>query len=179
MSVIDKNRKLPVTTLIRALGLGTDEQIRQFFGDSEPKINASLEKDITHSTEEGLLEVYRQAAPRRAPDGGELPQPPELRCSLTRAATTWLGFGPLQDEQQARRWPAALPGYKAAEDVIAPLTGELLVAKGEKINTAKANEIDAAGVTRVVVLVERKGEESIARDRDLQRLRGRAALLQL
>ena len=53
-----------------------------------------------------------------------------------------------------------IAGYKAAEDVIAPLTGELLVAKGEKINTAKANEIDAAGVTRVVVLVERKGEES-------------------
>ena len=47
---IDKNRKLPVTTLIRALGLSTDEQIKQFFGDSEPKINASLEKDITHNT---------------------------------------------------------------------------------------------------------------------------------
>ena len=54
-----------------------------------------------------------------------------------------------------------IAGYKAAEDIIAPLTGELLAAKGEKINTAKANEIDAAGVTRVVVLVERKGEESI------------------
>ncbi len=51
-----------------------------------------------------------------------------------------------------------IAGYKAAEDIIAPLTGELLVAKGEKINTTKANEIDAAGVTRVVVLVERKGK---------------------
>ena len=51
---IDKNRKLPVTTFLRALGLGTDEQIRQYFGDSEPKINATLEKDITHSTEEAL-----------------------------------------------------------------------------------------------------------------------------
>ena len=48
---IDKNRKLPVTTLVRALGLSTDEQIRQFFGDSEPKINATLEKEITHTTE--------------------------------------------------------------------------------------------------------------------------------
>ena len=64
---IDKNRKLPVTTLIRALGLGTDEQIRQFFGNSEPKINASLEKDITHSTEEGLLEVYRKLRPGEPP----------------------------------------------------------------------------------------------------------------
>ena len=64
---IDKNRKLPVTTLIRALGLSTDEQIKQFFGDSEPKINASLEKDITHNTEEGLLEVYRKLRPGEPP----------------------------------------------------------------------------------------------------------------
>ena len=53
-----------------------------------------------------------------------------------------------------------IAGYKAAEDIIAPLTGELLAAKGEKINLAKANEIDAAGVTRVTVLVERKGQEA-------------------
>ncbi len=64
---IDKNRKLPVTTLIRALGLSTDEQIKQFFGDSEPKINASLEKDITHNTKEGLLEVYRKLRPGEPP----------------------------------------------------------------------------------------------------------------
>ena len=64
---IDKNRKLPVTTLLRALGLSTDEQIKQFFGDSEPKINASLEKDITHNTEEGLLEVYRKLRPGEPP----------------------------------------------------------------------------------------------------------------
>ena len=53
-----------------------------------------------------------------------------------------------------------IAGYKAAEDIIAPLTGELLAAKGEKINLAKANEIDAAGVTRVTVLVEKKGQEA-------------------
>ena len=64
---IDKNRKLPVTTFLRALGLGTDEQIRQYFGDSEPKINATLEKDITHSTEEALLECYRKLRPGEPP----------------------------------------------------------------------------------------------------------------
>ena len=52
-----------------------------------------------------------------------------------------------------------IAGYKAAEDIIAPLTGELLAAKGEKINMAKAEEIDNAGVTRVTILVEKKGEE--------------------
>ncbi len=54
-----------------------------------------------------------------------------------------------------------IAGYKAAEDIIAPLTGELLAAKGEKINMAKAEEIDNAGVTRVTILVEKKGEEPV------------------
>lgn len=87
---IDKNRKLPVTTLLRALGLSTDEQIKQFFGDSEPKINASLEKDITHNTEEGLLEVYRKLRPGEPPNGRELPRPSEQPVLRPCAATTWL-----------------------------------------------------------------------------------------
>ena len=155
---IDKNRKLPVTTLLRALGLSTDEQIKQFFGDSEPKINASLEKDITHNTEEGLLEVYRKLRP------GE---PPTVESS--RAHLDALFFDPRRyDLARFGRYKMnnklalarRIAGYKAAEDIIAPLTGELLAAKGEKINLAKANEIDAAGVTRVTVLVERKGQEA-------------------
>ncbi|WP_307999142.1 DNA-directed RNA polymerase subunit beta [uncultured Gemmiger sp.] len=155
---IDKNRKLPVTTLIRALGLSTDEQIKQFFGDSEPKINASLEKDITHNTEEGLLEVYRKLRP------GE---PPTVESS--RAHLDALFFDPRRyDLARFGRYKMnnklalarRIAGYKAAEDIIAPLTGELLAAKGEKINLAKANEIDAAGVTRVTVLVEKKGQEA-------------------
>ena len=156
---IDKNRKLPVTTLIRALGLSTDEQIKQFFGDSEPKINASLEKDITHNTEEGLLEVYRKLRP------GE---PPTVESS--RAHLDALFFDPRRyDLARFGRYKMnnklalarRIAGYKAAEDIIAPLTGELLAAKGEKINLAKANEIDAAGVTRVTVLVEKKGEDAV------------------
>ena len=155
---IDKNRKLPVTTLLRALGLSTDEQIKQFFGDSEPKINASLEKDITHNTEEGLLEVYRKLRP------GE---PPTVESSRSHLDALFFDprrydlarFGRYKMNNKlalARR----IAGYKAAEDIIAPLTGELLAAKGEKINLAKANEIDAAGVTRVTVLVEKKGQEA-------------------
>ena len=155
---IDKNRKLPVTTLIRALGLSSDEQIKQFFGDSEPKINASLEKDITHNTEEALLEVYRKLRP------GE---PPTVESSRAHLDSLFFDarrydlarFGRYKMNNKlalARR----IAGYKAAEDIIAPLTGELLVAQGEKINLEKANEIDAAGVTRVLILVEKKGEEA-------------------
>ena len=154
---IDKNRKLPVTTLLRALGLSTDEQIKQFFGDSEPKINASLEKDITHNTEEGLLEVYRKLRP------GEPPTVENSRAHLNnlffdprRYDLARFGRYKMNNKLSLTR---RIAGYRAAEDIIAPLTGELLAAKGEKINMAKAEEIDNAGVTRVTILVEKKGEE--------------------
>ena len=154
---IDKNRKLPVTTLLRALGLSTDEQIKQFFGDSEPKINASLEKDITHNTEEGLLEVYRKLRP------GEPPTVENSRAHLNnlffdprRYDLARFGRYKMNNKLSLTR---RIAGYKAGEDIIAPLTGELLAAKGEKINMAKAEEIDNAGVTRVTILVEKKGEE--------------------
>ena len=153
---IDKNRKLPVTTFIRALGLSSDGQILEFFGD-DPRIVATIEKDSTNNTEEALLEVYRKLRP------GE---PPTVESSLTHLNN--LFFDPRRyDLSRFGRYKMnnklsltrRIAGYKAAEDIIAPLTGELLAAKGEKINMAKAEEIDAAGVTRVVILVEHKGEE--------------------
>ena len=156
---IDKNRKLPVTTFLRALGLGTDEQIRQYFGDSEPKINATLEKDITHSTEEALLECYRKLRP------GE---PPTVESS--RSHINLLFFDPRRyDLARCGRFKMnnklclsrRIAGYKTAEDIIAPLTGELLAAKGERISHEKAVEIDNAGVSRVTVIVERKGQDPI------------------
>src|SRR5699024_8654379 len=63
---IDKNRKLPVTTFIRALGLSSDGQILEFFGD-DPRIVATIEKDSTNNTEEALLEVYRKLRPGEPP----------------------------------------------------------------------------------------------------------------
>ena len=156
---IDKNRKLPVTTFLRALGLGSDDQIRQFFGETEPKIVATLEKDITHNTEEGLLECYRKLRP------GE---PPTVENSRSHINALFFDprrydlarFGRFKMNNKlalARR----IAGYKAAADVVAPLTGELLVARGEKISREKAREIDAAGVSRVTVMVERKNEEAV------------------
>ena len=66
---IDKNRKIPVTVLIRALGLGEDQKIRDFFGDDE-RIEATLAKDPTKSEEEGLLETYRKLRPGEPPHSG-------------------------------------------------------------------------------------------------------------
>ena len=155
---IDKNRKLTrYRILFKCPCLSTDEQIKQFFGDSEPKINASLEKDITHNTEEGLLEVYRKLRP------GEPPTVENSRAHLNnlffdprRYDLARFGRYKMNNKHSLTR---RIAGYRAAEDIIAPLTGELLAAKGEKINMAKAEEIDNAGVTRVTILVEKKGEE--------------------
>ena len=151
---IDKNRKLPVTTLLRALGLSTDEQIKQFFGDSEPKINASLEKDITHNTEEGLLEVYRKLRP------GE---PPTVESATSQINMLFFDprrydlsrFGRYKMNKKlslARR----ITGYIAAENVVAPLTGELLIEKDAKITRQLAEAADNAGVNVVVLNVEGK-----------------------
>mgnify|MGYP000254329905 CR=1 FL=1 len=63
---IDKNRKLPMTAFIRALGLGTDEEIKEYFGEDE-RILATIDKDTTHTMEEGLFEVYRKLRPSEPP----------------------------------------------------------------------------------------------------------------
>ncbi|MBR6551874.1 MAG: DNA-directed RNA polymerase subunit beta, partial [Clostridia bacterium] len=63
---IDKNRKLPITTFIRALGLSSNAEIREFFGDDD-RIEATLEKDTTQNTEEALLEVYKKLRPGEPP----------------------------------------------------------------------------------------------------------------
>ena len=153
---IDKNRKLPVTVLCRALGLSSNEDILNYFGEDE-RILATLEKDTTKNTEEGLLEVYRKLRP------GE---PPTVESATSQINMLFFDphrydlsrFGRYKMNKKlslARR----ITGHVAAENVVAPLTGELLAAKGEKINMAKAEEIDNAGVTRVTILVEKKGEE--------------------
>src|SRR5699024_8832761 len=147
---IDKNRKLPVTTFLRALGLGSDDQIRQFFGETEPKIVATLEKDITHNTEEGLLECYRKLRP------GE---PPTVENSRSHFNALFFDprrydlarFGRFKMNNKlalARR----IAGYKAAADVVAPLTGGLLVARRGKIRREYRREIDTAVVSGVYLV---------------------------
>ena len=63
---IDKNRKVPVTVFLRAMGLGTDEQITEFFGEDD-RLSATFAKDSTHTEEEGLLEIYRKLRPGEPP----------------------------------------------------------------------------------------------------------------
>ncbi|MBE6801883.1 MAG: DNA-directed RNA polymerase subunit beta [Ruminococcaceae bacterium] len=150
---IDKNRKLPITTFIRALGLSSNNDIREFFGDDD-RIEATLEKDTTKNTEEALLEVYRKLRP------GE---PPTLESAETHVNN--LFFDPHRyDISRVGRYKYnkklalvdRIEGGVSANDVFSPFTGELLVAAGEKITSELAEKIDRAGVKEVTLDVEGK-----------------------
>ncbi len=150
---IDKNRKLPITTFIRALGLSSNNDIREFFGDDD-RIEATLEKDTTKNTEEALLEVYRKLRP------GE---PPTLESAETHVNN--LFFDPHRyDISRVGRYKYnkklalvdRIEGGVSANDVFSPFTGELLVAAGEKITSELAETIDRAGVKEVTLDIEGK-----------------------
>ena len=150
---IDKNRKLPVTVLCRALGLSSNEDILNYFGEDE-RILATLEKDTTKNTEEGLLEVYRKLRP------GE---PPTVESATSQINMLFFDprrydlsrFGRYKMNKKlslARR----IMNHVAAENIVAPLTGELLIEKDAKITRQMAEAADAAGVNIVVLNVEGK-----------------------
>ena len=150
---IDKNRKLPVTTLVRALGLGTDAQILDYFGEDE-RILATLEKDVTKNEAEGLIECYKKLRPGEPPTVESAQNQIDMlffdprRYDLSK-------FGRYKMNRKlslARR----IEYFTAAENVIAPLTGEILIAAGEQITREKALEADKAGVSVVWLDVEGK-----------------------
>ena len=151
---IDKNRKIPVTVLMRALGLGSDQQILDYFGQ-DARVLATLAKDSTHNEEEGLLEIYRKLRP------GE---PPTVESAQTHLTNLFFDprrydlsrFGRYKMNKKlalARR----ITGQTAAREIIAPLTGELLVSAGEKISREAAEAAEKAGVS----LVYLRGEEDV------------------
>ena len=150
---VDRTRKVPITVLIRALGVGSNDEIRELFGD-EPKIEASFSKDVAENHQEGLLELYKKIRP------GE-PLSVESAESLINA----MFFDP-------RRYDLAKVGrYKfnkklmlrnrirhhiLAEDVIDTLTGEVLAKAGDKVTAEMADAIQNAAVPYVWIQTEEK-----------------------
>ncbi len=148
---IDKNRKIPITTLIRVLGYSTDNDIREFFGFDD-RIEATLEKDNTKNTEEALIEIYKKLRP------GE---PPTLSSAQSHIE------GMFFDE---RRYDLSrvgrykynkklaisdrIRGFKLAAPIINDLTGEIIAEEGEVITKARALEIEQAGAKVAYVSVE-------------------------
>ena len=148
---IDKNRKLPVTVLCRALGLSSNEDILNYFGEDE-RILATLEKDTTKNREEGLLEVYRKLRPGEPPTVESATSQIDMlffdprRYDLSR-------FGRYKMNKKlslARR----IMNHVAAENVVDPFTGEILVEADKKLDRKLAEQIDAAGVDLVVLKVD-------------------------
>ena len=150
---VDKNRKFPVTTLIRALGLGTDEQILDFFGNDELIIK-TIEKDPAKTMEEALVEVYKKLRPGEPPTVDGAQQHLEglffdtRRYDLSRVGrykyNKKLAIG------------ARICGHTLAQPVIDPLTGEILAEAGELVTREKAELIERRGVSVAYLAVDDK-----------------------
>ncbi len=145
---IDKNRKLPVTTFIRALGLGSDEQIIDYFGE-EPMILATIEKDSTKSREEALLEVYRKLRPGEPPTVETSEQHlHNLFFDARRYDISRVGRYKYNKKLALER---RIAGLTLAEPVADPLTGEVLFDAGVTVTRADAALMDKKGVREVLV----------------------------
>ena len=152
---IDKNRKIPITTLIRILGCSTNADIREFFGPDD-RIEATLEKDNTKNAEEALIEIYKKLRP------GE---PPTLSSAQTHIE------GMFFDE---RRYDLSrvgrykynkklaisdrIRGFRLAAPIVNDLTGEIIADEGELITKQRAFEIEQAGAKVAYVSVEGREE---------------------
>ncbi len=150
---VDRTRKVPITVLLRALGVGTNDEIRELFGD-EPKIEASFGKDTSENYQEGLLELYKKIRP------GE-----PLSVESAESLITAMFFDP-------RRYDLAKVGrYKfnkklafrnrirnhiLAEDVVDVTTGEILATAGTKVTMELADDIQNAAVPYVYIQTEEK-----------------------
>jgi DNA-directed RNA polymerase subunit beta len=150
---IDKNRKIPVTVFIRALGLGTDEEIREYFGDDE-RINATIEKDPCKNTEEALFEVYRKLRPS---------EPPTIESAQSHINGLFFDARRYDLSRVGRykynkklNLAGRITGKQLSRPIINPLTGELMAEKGEIISHDKAKTIDDAGVSIAYVNVNEK-----------------------
>ena len=145
---IDKNRKIPITCLIRALGVASDGQIKELFGD-DPLINATLERDTCKTREESLLEIYRKLRP------GE---PPTVESAESYLDALFFDARRYDVSKVCRYkfnkkmdiW-ARLSGHALAQPVTDPLTGEILAMPGEVLSRDKAREISARGVNEAVL----------------------------
>ena len=146
---IDKNRKLPITCLIRALGVSTDAQIKELFGE-DPMILATLEKDTCHTREESLLEIYRKLRP------GE---PPTVESSESYLDALFFDarrydvskVGRYKFNKKMDIW-SRLAGQTLAQPITDPMTGEILAMDGETLSREKAHMISDHGVNEAVIL---------------------------
>ncbi len=151
---IDKNRKIPLTTFIRAIGVSSDEEIFEMFGHDERLVQTINEKDGTKNNSDALIDVYKKPRPGA---------PPTVESALQNINNLFLA---------ARRYDLArfgrykfnkklgigsrLSGRVLSRPVVNPLTGEIMADEGDKLSFEKAMEIEQAGVYEAYLTVESK-----------------------
>ena len=149
---VDRNRKVPITVFLRSLGLGTNEQIKEVFGE-EPKILASIDKDTTENYQDGLLELYKKLRP------GE-----PLSVDSAENLLNGMFFDPKRyDLAKTGRYKFnkklhlknRIAGCRLAEDVVNPLTGEVYE-QGTVVTEDIATEIQNAAVPYVMIESEER-----------------------
>ena len=150
---IDRTRKLPVTVLLRAMGLGSNAEILDVFGE-DIRLLATFEKDTTESREEGLLEIYKRLRP------GE-----PLNVENAESLIMNMFFDPRRYDlakvgrnkfNKKLAISARIKGRTLAEPVADPRTGEIIANEGDAISADLAMQIERAGVNQVELLVEGK-----------------------
>ena len=148
---IDKNRKIPVTIFIRALGLGTDQEIRDYFGNDD-RINATIEKDPCKNMEEALFEIYRKLRPS---------EPPTIESAQSHLNGLFFDSRRYDLSRVGRykynkklNLAGRITGQVLSRPVANPLTGELMAEAGLAVPRDLAHEIDDAGVSSVYLQVE-------------------------
>ncbi len=150
---IDKNRKLPVTSFIRALGVATDEQIRELFGDDE-RIVATLEKDTSKTVDEALIEIYKRLRPGEPPtiDGAKT-----LINNLFFDARRYdLSSVGRYKYNKKLNIATRIAGKTLMLPVVDPTTGEIIADEGETLTRERAQELASRGVNEVVLNVNDK-----------------------
>ena len=147
---IDRNRKLPVTVLIRALGVQTNAEILELFGE-DPRILATFEKDLISTKDDAMLEIYKRLRP------GE-----PLNVENAESLFTNMFFDPKRyDLARVGRYkfdkklslPARIVGKTLLNDVLDPRTGEVIASQGDVVSYEMAEAIERAGVNTVTLTV--------------------------
>ena len=148
---IDKNRKIPITELVRAIGFKTDAEILELFGDDD-RVAVTLEKDACKTYEEAMLEIYRKLRP------GE---PPTVEACETLINNLFFDprrydlsmVGRYKYNKKLSLW-ARIRGQKLSFPVADPRTGEIMFDAGHIVTDEEAREMDAIGVNDVTIEVD-------------------------
>jgi DNA-directed RNA polymerase subunit beta len=148
---VDRTRKINITVLLRALGYGTDAQIKELLGEDE-RLLATIDSDNTNSVEEGLLEVYKRLRPGEPPTIDSANQ--LLRSLFFDAKRYDLARVGRYKFNKKLALSARIAGQRLAERVVDPFTGEILAEEGDRISKQTAEDIQNAGINSVTIMLD-------------------------